>query len=93
MKIAGQTTRSIWLEPDGWSVGIFDQRFLPWAVERLILREMDEAAHAIADMDGGAMDGFVREAESGASPACAPQNPACGTGIASATGLKQPSVT
>ena len=50
MKIAGQTTRSIWLEPDGWSVGIFDQRRLPWATERLTLREVDEAAHAIADM-------------------------------------------
>ena len=44
MKIAGQTTRSIWLEPDGWSVGIFDQRRLPWATERLTLREVDEAA-------------------------------------------------
>ena len=50
MKIAGQATRSIWLEPDGWSVGIFDQRVLPWSIERLQLREMEEAAHAIKDM-------------------------------------------
>ena len=50
MKIAGQTTRSIWLEQDGWSVGIFDQRALPWSVERLVLRTVEDAAHAIADM-------------------------------------------
>jgi methylthioribose-1-phosphate isomerase len=50
MKIAGQATRSIWLEPDGWSVGIFDQRALPWSVERLVLRDMEDAAHAIRDM-------------------------------------------
>jgi methylthioribose-1-phosphate isomerase len=50
MKIGGVQTRSIWLEPDGWSVGIFDQRHLPWAVERLVLRGAEEAARAIADM-------------------------------------------
>lgn len=50
MKIEGQATRSIWLEPDGWSVGIFDQRHLPWEVRRIRLTRMDEAAEAIADM-------------------------------------------
>jgi len=50
LKIAGAHCRSVWLEPDGWSVGIFDQRHLPWAVERMTLRTPDEAAHAIADM-------------------------------------------
>ena len=50
MKINGVTTRSIWLEPDGWSVGIFDQRRLPWAIERMILRKAEDAFHAIADM-------------------------------------------
>ena len=50
MKIDGRHTRSIWLEPDGWSVGIFDQRKLPWSVERLILRSAAEAERAIADM-------------------------------------------
>jgi methylthioribose-1-phosphate isomerase len=50
MRIAGQTTRSIWLESDGWSVGIFDQRRLPWTVERLVLCELTDAADAIAQM-------------------------------------------
>ncbi|MDB5685630.1 MAG: methylthioribose-phosphate isomerase [Rhizorhabdus sp.] len=50
MKIDGVTTRSIWLNPDGWSVGIFDQRRLPWAVERMDLTSMADAAAAIADM-------------------------------------------
>lgn len=50
MKIDGTQIRSIWLEPDGWSVGIFDQRRLPWAIERLVLRTANDAAHAIADM-------------------------------------------
>ncbi|MEI9852884.1 MAG: S-methyl-5-thioribose-1-phosphate isomerase [Sphingomonas sp.] len=50
MKIEGEQTRSIWLQADGWSVGIFDQRRLPWAVERLVLRTLDDAAIAIADM-------------------------------------------
>ena len=50
MRIAGTATRSIWLEPDGWSVGIFDQRCLPWAVERMVLRTSEDAAFAIADM-------------------------------------------
>ncbi|WP_343517646.1 S-methyl-5-thioribose-1-phosphate isomerase [Sphingomonas sp.] len=50
MKIAGEATRSIWLEPDGWSVGIFDQRRLPWSVEPLRLARMEDAAMAIADM-------------------------------------------
>ena len=50
MILAGQKTRSIWLNPDGWSVGIFDQRRLPWAVERLRLTTMEACALAIADM-------------------------------------------
>jgi methylthioribose-1-phosphate isomerase len=37
MKVEGKHTRSIWLEPDGWSVGAIDQRRLPheFVVERL----------------------------------------------------------
>ena len=37
MKVDGKPTRSIWLEPDGWSVGIVDQTLLPhrFAVARL----------------------------------------------------------
>jgi methylthioribose-1-phosphate isomerase len=50
MNIDGVRTRSIWLEPDGWTVGILDQRRLPWAVERMALRSMEDAAVAIADM-------------------------------------------
>jgi methylthioribose-1-phosphate isomerase len=50
MRINGVATRSIWLNDDGWSVGIFDQRRLPWSVEMLTLRTVDAAADAIADM-------------------------------------------
>ena len=50
MKIGGKTTRSIWLEPDGWSVGIFDQRRLPWAIEPIVLQDAEAAFAAIADM-------------------------------------------
>jgi methylthioribose-1-phosphate isomerase len=50
MKIGGVPTRSIWVEPDGWSIGIFDQRQLPWAVSRMVLRSLEDAAVAIADM-------------------------------------------
>ncbi len=50
MKIGGEATRSVWLEADGWGVGILDQRLLPWRVERMVLRSPEEAFHAIADM-------------------------------------------
>jgi methylthioribose-1-phosphate isomerase len=50
MNIDGTATRSIWLEPDGWSVGIFDQRQLPWAIERMVLRSAEDAAVAITEM-------------------------------------------
>ncbi len=50
MILDGVRTRSIWLNDDGWSVGIFDQRKLPWTVERLTLTTLDDCAHAIADM-------------------------------------------
>src|SRR5580692_5751344 len=50
MKVDGKATRSIWLEPDGWSVGVIDQTTLPhrFATARLIT--LDEAAHAIRAM-------------------------------------------
>ncbi len=50
MRIDGTTTRSIWLEPDGWSAGIFDQTLLPWRIARLSLRSAADATHAIASM-------------------------------------------
>jgi methylthioribose-1-phosphate isomerase len=50
MKVNGQHTRSIWLEPDGWSVGIIDQTVLPHRFETLRLTTVAEAAHAIRSM-------------------------------------------
>jgi len=50
MKVAGTHTRSIWLEPDGWSVGIIDQTALPYRFSKLRLTNLDEAAHAIRSM-------------------------------------------
>ncbi|UZW57121.1 S-methyl-5-thioribose-1-phosphate isomerase [Sphingobium sp. JS3065] len=50
MNIDGSATRSIWVEADGRSVGIFDQRLLPWVLERMVLRSVEDAAVAIADM-------------------------------------------
>jgi methylthioribose-1-phosphate isomerase len=50
MKVDGRHIRSIWLEPDGWSVGAIDQRRLPhhFVVERLTT--CDAAADAIRSM-------------------------------------------
>ncbi|MEA2883734.1 MAG: methylthioribose-phosphate isomerase [Bradyrhizobium sp.] len=50
MKVDGKPFRSIWLEPDGWSVGAIDQRKLPheFCVARLM--SYDEAADAIRSM-------------------------------------------
>jgi methylthioribose-1-phosphate isomerase len=51
MKIDGIAYRSIWLDrDDGWSVLIFDQTKLPWALEVARLTTRDEAAHAIKAM-------------------------------------------
>ncbi len=51
MKIDGTAYRSIWVDPDdGWSVRIFDQTRLPWAVAVLRLTSVAEAMHAIASM-------------------------------------------
>src|SRR3954471_14153791 len=50
VKVDGRHFRSIWLEPDGWSVGAIDQRRLPhdFAVARLT--DCDAAADAIHSM-------------------------------------------
>src|SRR3981081_792611 len=50
MKVDGRHMRSIWLEPDGWSVGAIDQRRLPhdFVGERILSR--DAAAEAIRSM-------------------------------------------
>src|SRR5580692_9629688 len=50
MKVDGKPTRSIWLEPDGWSVGIIDQTLLPHRFTTARLTSLDEAAHAIRAM-------------------------------------------
>ena len=50
MKVEGKHFRSIWLEPDGWTVGAIDQRLLPhdFAVARLA--DCDAATDAIRSM-------------------------------------------
>jgi methylthioribose-1-phosphate isomerase len=50
MKVGGKHTRSIWVEPDGWSVGIIDQTFLPHRFATLRLTTLADAAHAIKSM-------------------------------------------
>jgi methylthioribose-1-phosphate isomerase len=50
MKVEGKATRTIWLEPDGWSVGIIDQTQLPHRFTTVRLTTLDDAAHAIAAM-------------------------------------------
>jgi methylthioribose-1-phosphate isomerase len=50
MKVAGKHTRSIWLEPDGRSVGVIDQTVLPHRFDTLRLTTLADAAHAITSM-------------------------------------------
>jgi methylthioribose-1-phosphate isomerase len=50
MKVDGKPMRSIWLEPDGWSVGVIDQTTLPHRFATARLVTLDEAAHAIRAM-------------------------------------------
>src|ERR1700722_7717346 len=50
MKVDGKSMRSIWLEPDGWSVGVIDQTTLPHRFATARLVTLDEAAHAIRAM-------------------------------------------
>jgi methylthioribose-1-phosphate isomerase len=50
MKVDGKTMRSIWLEPDAWSIGVIDQTALPHRLATARLTTLDEAAHAIRAM-------------------------------------------
>jgi methylthioribose-1-phosphate isomerase len=50
MKVDGKAMRSIWLEPDGWSVGVIDQTALPHRLATARLATLDEAAEAIRAM-------------------------------------------
>jgi methylthioribose-1-phosphate isomerase len=50
MKVDGKAMRSIWLEPDGWSVGVIDQTALPHRFATARLTTLEEATHAIRAM-------------------------------------------
>ncbi len=50
MKVDGKPMRSIWLEPDGWSVGVIDQTALPHRFATARLLTLDDAVHAIRTM-------------------------------------------
>src|SRR3974390_1313039 len=50
MKVDGKHFRTIWLEPDGWSVGAMDQRRLPHEFVVARLTSCAEAAEAIRSM-------------------------------------------
>src|SRR5271163_2077654 len=50
MKVDGKSMRTIWLEPDGWSVGVIDQTALPHRLVTVRLTTLEDAAHAIRAM-------------------------------------------
>lgn len=50
MRIDGEQYRTIWVEDDGWTVGIFDQTKLPHSFETKGLKTAADAARAIKDM-------------------------------------------
>src|SRR5712691_3708973 len=50
MKVDGKPLRTIWLEPDGWSVGVIDQTALPHRFVTVRLPSLEDAARAIASM-------------------------------------------
>jgi methylthioribose-1-phosphate isomerase len=50
MKVDGRHIRSIWLEPDGWSVSAIDQRRLPHDFVIARMTDCDAAADAIRSM-------------------------------------------
>jgi methylthioribose-1-phosphate isomerase len=50
MKVDGKSMRSIWLEPDGWSIGIIEQTALPHRLVTARLTTLDDTAHAIRAM-------------------------------------------
>jgi methylthioribose-1-phosphate isomerase len=50
MKVDGKPRRTIWLEGDGWSVGIIDQTALPHRFTTVRLTTLEEVARAIATM-------------------------------------------
>jgi methylthioribose-1-phosphate isomerase len=50
MKVNGQHTRSIWVEPDGWAVGVVDQTLLPHRYAAARWETVDDAVRGIATM-------------------------------------------
>jgi methylthioribose-1-phosphate isomerase len=50
MKVDGKPMRSVWIEADGWTVGIIDQTLLPHRFAKLRLRSLEDAAQAITSM-------------------------------------------
>src|ERR1700751_1332558 len=50
MKIDGKAWRTIWLEADGWAVGVIDQTKLPHRFATRRLATLADAAEAIATM-------------------------------------------
>ena len=50
MKVDGRHFRSIWLEPDGWSVAAIDQRRLPHEFIVARIADLEAAADAISTM-------------------------------------------
>jgi len=50
MKIGGRHYRTIWLNPDGWTVEVIDQTKLPHRFETVTLKSCEDAARAILNM-------------------------------------------
>jgi methylthioribose-1-phosphate isomerase len=50
MKVDGKSMRSIWLEPDGWSVGVIDQTALPHRLITARFTSLEDTAHGISAM-------------------------------------------
>src|SRR4029077_14736952 len=50
MKVDGKPTRTIWLEADGWSIGIIDQTTLPHRFTKQRLTTLDDMARTIKSM-------------------------------------------
>ncbi len=50
MKVGATHYRTIWVEPDGWSVTVIDQTKLPFAFETVTLHDAEDVARAISDM-------------------------------------------
>jgi methylthioribose-1-phosphate isomerase len=50
VRIGGKHYRSVWVEPDGWSIGIIDQTLLPHRFATLRLAAAQDCARAIQTM-------------------------------------------